>query len=203
VCLSGAGYEVNRNDIVAGASAALLFLALYLLVGITPVVSVALAAVAYVGLRLSLPRPDPLATAVSSCERALGETGRLVQALASAKRPNGKQQVRDIYQVLMDILTVIRTDAAKREYAPAFYGDYILPINAVLTPYVRLTAQNVDSATKDLTDIETETLPRIATELKKLKDDIYLPDVANLRTGKELVDLMSLPLVVRYKDDNR
>jgi hypothetical protein len=129
--------------------------------------------------------------------------GQLSRTLEPVGAASGRAQVRQIYQTLVEILQVIGSDSKKRAYAEPFLNDYLVPIQAVLVPYVRLVTRKVELGTGDLAETEKSTLPRIQSEIDKLKSDLYRSDLTQLRTGKELVDLMSLPIVVSRKDDDR
>jgi hypothetical protein len=192
-----------NGDLVAGVGAAAVFLVLVIAINLSPIVGAGLALVAYLGIRLVLPRPDDLVPVLRSCQDRVDEIGRLVPRLDPTRRPLGSKNLGEIHQSLIEILSLIRSDRATREYARPFLSDYLTPISAVLVPYVRLAGKDVQLADADLTAAENDTMPRILDELAKLKEDLYRSDVTRLRTGKELVDLMTLPIVSRPKDDDR
>jgi hypothetical protein len=194
---------LGSGDIVAGVGAAVVFLVLVVAINVSPIVGAVLALATYLGIRLVLPRPNELAPVIRNCRDQVDEIGRLVPQLDPTRRPVGSKHLHEIHQSLVEILSLIQSDRTTREYARPFLSDYLTPISAVLVPYVRLAGKDLQLADGDLASAENDTMPRILDELTKLKEDLYRSDVTRLRTGKELVDLMSLPIVSRQRDDDR
>ena len=191
----------RTGDLVAGFVAAAVFVVLFAILGLTPIASVPLAVVAYLGVRLAIPRPDENVSAIRECQRQVDDITGLIRTFDSGRHGGGSDLLHQIGAALVAILAAIRSDPKKREYASAFLDDYLTPIRAVVNPYVRLASQDVTLANPDLTETENDTFPKIVAELTKLREDLYRSDVTQLRTGKELVDLISLPIVTSHKDD--
>ena len=191
-----------ETDLVAGCAAAVAFLVLTFAVGVPFWIGIPLAVLVYLGTRLLLPQPDDSRRALRESARGVSAIAALARQMDAKTNPTARKQIEQIAQLARTDYELIRKDASRREYAQPFLAEYISPIQRVLTPYVRLAAQHVTTANADLAEVERDSLPRIVEELTSLRDDLYRTDLTELRVGKELVNMMSLPIVMNNVTTN-
>jgi hypothetical protein len=186
-----------ETDLVAGFVAGVAFLIVMVVVMVPIWLGLGLAVLVYLGMRLVLPSPDEAARAVREGRQRLGALAALIRQVDPRGRPGARKQLEQIVQLAQTDFDLIRKDPKRRGYAQPFLTDYLTPIQSVVTPYVRLAGQGVAPANDDLAEVERDSLPRIVAELTSLRDDLYRTDLTELRVGKELVDMMSLPIVTK------
>jgi hypothetical protein len=190
---------LRSPDLIAGVAASALLLVLVLGLGLGTVPSLALAVVAYLGVRLALPRPAgpatsalPPAEALKRCQQHVTEIRTLARRLPARTDDGTRQRIGRIGERAGQILAVIRDDPAKRGAAEAYLTGYLEPIHALLSRYVTLAERDVESAGPALARAEQETLPTIETGLDRLYEKLHAEDIIDLEVASEMLDLRFL-----------
>ncbi len=194
------GRLLRNTDIMAGLGAALLLLLCVFLLQITLPIGIALAVVAYVGLRLALPKADAreesarLAAIFAQCGDRVLEIGQFAGWAGFAGKPEVREHLLTIARVAKRILTAIMQDPDKHRVAQQYLDEYLNPIVGVLGSYVRLAGRDLELARDELTALETETLPLIERRLDTLYEQIHSADLAAFELDTKMLEYTLQPI---------
>lgn len=191
---------LGNSDLLAGLGAVgLLILCVFPLQLALPL-SIALAAAAYVGLRLALPRRQPrdegaaLAATLARCEEQVTAIGQFAGWAGFAGKPEVRQRLLAIAHSARRILTAITQDPNKHATAERFLSEYLDPITTLLANYIRLAGRDLALAHDELVALETRTLPLIERRLNALYEQIHSADVASLELESKMLEYTLQPL---------
>lgn len=193
-----------KTDLIAGLGATALLLLGVFVLGLGPLLSVGLALLTYLGLRLVLPKPDradeenaALEATLARCREKVTEIGQFAGWAEFAGKPPVEEQLLRIARVAGRILDAIGQDPNKRQAAEPYLTEYLVPITDVLAQYVRLAGRKLALAQAELTEIETQTLPLIERRLTRLYEQIHSADVASLELNTKMLEYTLQPIDIK------
>lgn len=194
------GRLLRNTDILAGLGAVVLLAVLVFLLKITLPISIALAFVAYIGLRLLLPKTDAAADAerqaavLAQCDDRVTTIGQLAGWAGFAGKATVRERLLTIARTAQRILSAIKQDESKQSLADKYLTEYLDPITAVLSSYVKLAGRDLTMAQDDLTALENQTLPLIERRLNLLYEQIHSADVAALELNARMLEYTLQPI---------
>jgi len=194
------GGLLRNTDLVAGLGAVLLLLLCVFLLQVALPLSIVLAVVAYVGLRLALPKGNPhkeaerLAATLARCDERVTAIGQFAGWAGFAGKPEVRERLLAIARVAKRILTAIMQDPNKQSVAQQYLDEYLDPITSVLSNYVRLAGRDLALARDELAALETETLPLIERRLNTLYEQIHSADLAALELDTKMLEYTLQPI---------
>lgn len=190
-----------KTDAIAGGAATVFFLLGVFVLGLTVPVSLGLSLVAYLGLRLALPKPDPavaesaaLDALIARCQEKVVEIQQAAGWAEFTGKPQVEQQLLRIHRAARRVLDAIEQDPNKREAAEPYLTEYLTPITDVLGQYVRLSGRELSLAAAELAELETRTLPLIERRLTKLHEQIHSADVMALELNTKMLEYTLAPI---------
>jgi hypothetical protein len=202
------GGFLRNTDVLAGLGAVGLLLLCVFALQVALPLGIGLAAVAYVGLRLALPKGDPhaqeeaarLAATLARCEERVTAIGQFAGWAGFAGKPEVRERLLAIARVAKRVLTAIGQDPNKRGVAPQFLDEYLDPITSVLSSYVRLAGRDLALARDELAALEADTLPLIERRLTTLYEQIHSADLAALELDTKMLEYTLQPISMATGD---
>ncbi len=194
------GRLLRNSDLLAGIGAVLLLLVCVFLLQIGLPLSIALALVAYVGLRLVLPKSDAataaaqLAATLAQCEERVTTISQFAGWAGFSGKPEVRERLLTIARIAKRTLIAITQDPTKEHLAAQYLTEYLDPITSVLSGYVRLAGRDLELAQNELHALETETLPLIERRLRTLYEQIHSADLAALELNARMLEYTLQPI---------
>ncbi len=194
------GKLLRNTDLLAGLGAIVLLLGCVFLLRLALPIGIALAVVAYIGLRLALPRANPneeaerLAATLARCEERVTAIGQFAGWAGFAGKPAVRERLLSIARIAKRILTAIAQDPNKQSVAQQYLDEYLDPVTKVLGNYVRLAGRDLALARDELAALESETLPLIERRLNTLHEQIHSADLAALELDTKMLEYTLQPI---------
>lgn len=179
-----------QRDLMAGGTAAALLL-ITVTLGVPQVLAILIAALTYVGLRRRLHwrvGDDEGAQDHLAYQEACANAAAIRALQPRITTPVARERADRILDRITLILAAMREDGTLAA-APLFNEQLLVPLRALLTEYVRLSARGVTSAEELLKETETRDLPLIEQAVDGFYERLHRSHVVDLATLRELLDL--------------